>query len=179
MVIEDIGAAAEQAEGPGDEEDQVGRVAALDRVEAAQAADFQRKAEFVEEGGGVLDGEAFCPLGFQRQGVAVDVDAVEEDVGLFIPLAGRADDRHLGPGGGQRAAFVPDAAVEGQRQILDDDEDAATGEGACAAHTVQGGFGWNRHGIAHGHGSSEMFRTGTSGRSDRPLIVALAAITRS
>jgi len=64
-------------------------------------------------------------LGFQRQVMAVDVDAVEEFVLGLIPLAGRADHTDLRARRNQGPAFVHHPPVERQRQILDDDQDLA------------------------------------------------------
>jgi hypothetical protein len=55
--------------------------------------------------------------------MAVDMYPVEMLVARLEALAGGADHAHLRAGGRQRAAFVPDATVEGQRQVFDDDED--------------------------------------------------------
>ena len=77
VVVEEV-AHAERPERPGDEEDQVGRVAAVQDVDPALAPHPQRQPELVPERGAVLAQVAERPVALGGQRMAVDVHAFEQ-----------------------------------------------------------------------------------------------------
>ncbi len=131
MMVEQEFLAHEQLEKSGDQEEQVGRIAGMDNIEAVRELHLPGQARGVEQGEPVLQQVADGPLCLDRQVVAVDVDAVERLIGFFISLAGRADDRHLVAVGVQRRRFLPYAPVERRRQILYQDQDTARFTSRC------------------------------------------------
>ena len=156
------------------------RVAALDRVEAVPAPDLQRQPHLVEERRAVFQKIPRRPAGIEGQGMAIDVDAVDLLVGRLVSLAGGADDRDLGPCPGEGAAFVPDPAVEGQGEVLDDDQHLASRERPARGELRH--VGHLGRGLGDGacpvHVSDPRSSTVWPGRSSA-LIVALVARTRS
>ena len=76
MVVEDV-AHAERPERPGDEEDQVRRVAALQEVDAPLAAHPEGEPQLVPERRDILPQVAERAVAVRRHGVAVDVHALE------------------------------------------------------------------------------------------------------
>src|SRR5690348_1122445 len=109
----------EEAYGPKD----VGRVAALDRAEAAAPGGLERQAQGGEERIGVFEEERGGTAPRTIGPVLVDLDSVDDLVGRVARTLG-ADHRHLVTGSDQGAALQPDPAVERYRQVLDDDQDA-------------------------------------------------------
>ena len=77
------------------------------------------------ERGGILAQVAERAVAVGRHRVAVDVDAVEDLVVGVEALALRRDHRDGVAGGGERRRLEPDPAVEGHRQVLDDDQHPA------------------------------------------------------
>ena len=120
-MVEDV-ADAERPERPGDEEDQIRRVAAVQDVDPLLAADAERQPGLVPERGAVFAQVAERAGALGRQVVAVDLDALEPLALGLVALALRADDRDRVAGGGERRRLGPDPAVEGHRQVLDDDQ---------------------------------------------------------
>ena len=88
----------------------------------------ERDAIFEQEAGGTL-----C---IERQAVPVDVYTLKFFVGSLAARALGADCRDFGTGRLEGAAFLPDATIEGQRQVLDDDQQFAAGKGLGFAHGV-------------------------------------------
>ena len=62
--------------------------------------------------------------GFLADPVPVNLNAVDDFLRLGVAAHLWADDDHLVAGVAQRARFLPDAAVERHRQVLDNDADA-------------------------------------------------------
>src|SRR5439155_22206345 len=76
MMVEDI-FLAEELVGCGGEENEIGRIAALDHIEAAGEGDLQQEARFMKECAGIFEDEAHFAARFDRQGMAVDRYAVD------------------------------------------------------------------------------------------------------
>jgi hypothetical protein len=141
VVVEDE-PHAQRDEREGDEEQEVGGIAGLDRVERVAAVDLDREAELVVEGGAVLArvvlGGLLLVAGRER--VAVDPHALELFVFGGVPLEHGADNGHAVAGGAERAGLLPDAPVEGQREVLDEDEDVfGTSHGSSTSHVTRTG----------------------------------------
>ena len=127
MLVEDE-ADAEQPEGQGGQEDEIGRVAGLNDGNALRPVDPEQQPEFVEQGEGIFRQKGQLAARLHRQRVAVDFYAVDLFIFLAVVLVQRADDADPVAGVAQGFRFLPDAAVEGNREILDDD-DAGAGMG--------------------------------------------------
>ena len=124
VVVEDeAGAAAAQPERR--EQEEIGRAAGVDEVEAALAGEPAGEPADAPERGQVLERVAGRALAGAAGLVAVDLDAVDPLVVVPVAaLAGRADHGHLVAGPGQRGGLVPDVTVRGDRLVLEQDENA-------------------------------------------------------
>ncbi len=135
-------ALAEQFERQRHEEDQVRRVAAMDHVEAAREQDLHRQHELPKQGGRILGQVAQAGLGVLRHRVPIDLDAVEQ-LGTFVRRrAERADDGDHRPGVAQGARLLPDPAIERDRQVFHDDQNAPAGKRSGLGHRGRGGGGF-------------------------------------
>ena len=124
-MVEQEPLAAEPFERQRHQEDQVGRVAGVDRIETAPERDLQRQPHLVEQRRCIFDEVTLGAVRLQWQRVTMDIDAVQPLEPRLVPLADRADDRDLIASRYQRVGFLPHPPVERQRQVFDDDEDAA------------------------------------------------------
>ena len=121
LVEDDPGAAGLRAQRG--EEQQVRRVAQVDHVDRRALLDALDQPVRVPEGGAVLLEVALRPPGGGHEGVAVDPDAVDDDLGLGVPLRPeRADHLDLPAVAGEGLALLPDPPVERDREVLDDDQ---------------------------------------------------------
>ena len=120
VVVEHEPGAVQAAQPARDRPEDVGRVAGLHRVERAAAPGAGDQPRGREERPGVLDevAQGAAPRGVP--GVGEDPHAVD-DLGPAGALALRADDRDVVPPRHERLALQPDPAVEGDREVLDDD----------------------------------------------------------
>ena len=183
VMIEDV-ALAEELERPGDEEDQIGRVAALDRVESARCERSSRPA--ASRGTAPRHIPAGSPTRPWRRAAADGGRYAPRRslVARLVALAGGADHRDLGARGRQRPAFVPDPPVEGQRQVFDDDQHLAALQ-AAALRGPRPCRGRRRSSASASVVMSARLRCCVtlpdrslgSAKVERPLIVALVAMT--
>ena len=81
MVVEDEFASKQIFEETSHQEDQVGRIAGVDDVEAACEHNPKRQREFPEQRDGVLDQISLGRFGLERKRVTVDAYAFEFLVG--------------------------------------------------------------------------------------------------
>src|SRR5579871_155364 len=97
----------------------------MNDVEAPLAPHPLRQTEFVVQGGGVL--KQVDPDSTRLDGhvVAVDMNAVEFLIAFVVLFSLRANHGHDVSGPGERGRFLPDAAVERNREIFDNDQNAA------------------------------------------------------
>jgi hypothetical protein len=127
---------AEQFVEPADQENHVRRIAAVHDVEAAREEYLQRQGELRGQRPAVLGEITERAAGLERHRMAIDRDPVEFLEALFVPLALGANDRNLIPRGMQRARFLPDAPIERQRQVLDDDQHTSPCDSDVRAHSL-------------------------------------------
>ena len=121
-MVEYEALAGENLEEQADQEDEIGRIAGVDHVEAVAAPDPQREQKFPEQCDGIFDeigGGSSC---FDRQGVAVDRYAVNDLMRLRIIWALGANHRYRMAGIAQSRRFRPDPAVERNRQVFDNNQ---------------------------------------------------------
>ncbi len=123
VVVEQI-AHSEEPHHPGDQEDQVGRIAAMQDVDAAFPLHPQRQPELVPQRRAVFAQIAAGGIALGRQVVAIDMHPVQELVFRLEAVALGRDDRDGVAMCGQRRRLGPDPALEGHRQVLDHDQDA-------------------------------------------------------
>src|SRR4051812_4306051 len=115
---------AEDLVEPADQEEEIGRIAVMDDVEAAREEHPQRQHERPEKRRAVLDQVTGGAGGLGREVVAPDVDAVDRPEMRLVATAGGADDRDDVSRIAQRGGFLPHAPVKRRREILDEYEDA-------------------------------------------------------
>lgn len=96
MVIEDV-FYAKQLERQRHQENEVGRIAALNDINALFEVDFPCQHGFPEQRRAVFEQKSERPARFERQGMAMDFHAINDFVALLKPFALRADRR--GPSG--------------------------------------------------------------------------------
>ena len=123
MVVEHEPGPVQTAEHQGDGPEDVRRVAGLDDREPALAAGLERLPGGGRERVGVLGDEADLAAARRVGAVLVQLHPVDDLVGR-VSAGFRADRGHPVAGREQRLALEPDPAVEGQREILHDDQDA-------------------------------------------------------
>ena len=112
---------------PADDPRRLRRVAGVDHVEApADQGDPDAQQERTEKGVEVLADETELGPRIEGHPIPIDVDALE-------PLPRGVQSLHLGTdhadpvaGALQRGRLHPDPAVEGDRQVLDEDQDPST-----------------------------------------------------
>src|SRR6185436_16922151 len=165
---------AEQLEEVADEEEQVRGIARVDHVEAPAEQHTPAQQEGPEQGSAVFDRIAQRALGFRRQLIAPDVDAVDLLVLLLVALAGRADDRHQVPRVAQGGGLLPYPPVERTRQVLDQDENTAFHllDGRDADRLQQQGKQGDAH---HGEAGGEQALAHLGNRLQRGEKVLAAA----
>ena len=105
-------------EGQGDKKDQIGRVAAVNRVESMFAEHAPGEPVFREQGACVFAQITDRRVAFHGERVSIDVDALEDFIVGFVTLALRADNGDERARVDERQSFLPDPAIERDRQIL-------------------------------------------------------------
>ena len=122
MVIEDEAGAVPVAKPPRDRPEDVRRVAGLDDIEPAGSPGSENEPRRGHEGVHVLQDE---PEGAAAGGVGAVLQQGDpvQHFAAGVALTLRADDGDVVARRRQRTAFQPDPAVEGYRQVLDDDQD--------------------------------------------------------
>ena len=120
-MVEDEPRSVAAAEPPGDGPEDVGRVAGLQDVELALATSPEHQPRGCEEGVRVFQDEAECPAP-RRIGAIFQQRHALEDLSLWVALSLGAHDRDVISRRGQGLGLQPDATVEGDRQVLDDDQ---------------------------------------------------------
>ena len=80
----------------------------------------------MEQRAEIFRDEAELAARLKRQMVAIDMNPVDLDIGLRKFFRFWADDRNLPAIFFQRVGFLPDAAVEWQRQVLNDENTGFT-----------------------------------------------------
>ncbi len=137
MVIKDV-FLPYKLERQGDEKDQIGRIAAVNRVESLFAEHAPGEPEFVEQGACVFANITDRRFSFHGKRVSIDVDAFEDFVVGFVALALRTDNGDERASVDERQSFLPDPAVERDRQILNNYKDFLSSQ--CALLDFLSGF---------------------------------------
>ena len=101
----------------------------MDDVEAARRENLPREPGLMKERASIFAQIAARRVALRRQPMAVDMDAFEILFLRFVALAFGTDDGNLRPGGDERERLLPNPPVEGNRKVLDDDEDLPSREG--------------------------------------------------
>ena len=124
VLIEDEGDAPRPEE-PADQEEEVGRIAGVDRIEGVFPPDSPSEAPGPRTAcTGTLARTPQSDLAHRGRRIPVDPHAAALLVAAgVVPPALRTDHGHLIARRDERRAFVPDAAVERHRQVLDEHED--------------------------------------------------------
>ncbi|HEX7955173.1 MAG TPA: hypothetical protein VF523_19100, partial [Burkholderiales bacterium] len=135
VVIEDK-FPSERFEQCSDQKKQVRRIASMYDIESTSEKHAYAQSQCPEQGCRVFDCVAFCALAFNRQAIAPYLDAVDLLEPFLVTRSGRADDRNQATGFAQRRRFLPNAAIEWARQILDQYQNPLPRNGALL--TVQG-----------------------------------------
>src|SRR5580698_8955241 len=108
-----------------DRPENIGWVTALDDREPTSHACPEAQEQGREERVDVLEDERQARCSWSVRRVLVEVYAVEPVVSRIAGCL-RTDDCDAEAGGSQRLAFEPDPAVEGNRQILDENKYASS-----------------------------------------------------
>ena len=117
---------AHELERRGDQKDEIGRIAGLDDRKAALPVNLDQEPEFMEERRRVFAEVSKRPAPLRRQRVPIDRDVVDDLEPLRIGRVRRADHRDQPAGAGEGLSLLPDAPIEWDGQIFDDD-DTGTG----------------------------------------------------
>ncbi len=126
MVIEDEAGIIATAQPAGDRPENVRRVAGLQHIEPAVATSTEHQPGGRQKRVGVLQDKAERSTAGGVGPVLQQPDAVDHVIcGVILPL--RADDRDVVARCSQSLALQPDATVEGNRQVLDNDERPSSG----------------------------------------------------
>ena len=94
----------------------------MDDVEAIPAPYPPSKPKLPKKRASIFDKIGQATARF-RQGVAIDSNSFEFDLALLRAGAGRTNDRNQKARVAQSFCLVPDAAIEWNGQILDDNQD--------------------------------------------------------
>ena len=122
VMVEHEALSRENLEEKPDQEDEVGRIAGMDHVEAVAPPHLEREHELPEERDRVFDEIGRCAPRLDRQGMAIDPDAVDHLVGALIAGAFGTDHRHLVTRSAERGRLRPGTAVERNREVLHHDQ---------------------------------------------------------
>ena len=106
-----------------DEKDQIGRIAAVNSVETVRVEYVASEPQFMTQGARVFVDITERRCAFRGKRVAIDVDAFDDFVTGFVAFGLRTYNGNERASAGQRQRFLPDAAIERNWQVLDDDED--------------------------------------------------------
>src|SRR5262249_28108334 len=106
------------------EEYQVRRVAGVNHLEAPRREDAAGQHELTQDRGTVFEGVGQRTPRLKRQRMTIDRDAIDDLPPPLVALADRANDGALVARCGQRRRFLPNPSVEGDWQVLHDDQDA-------------------------------------------------------
>ena len=136
MVVEDEPRTIPTTHPAGDGPKDVWRVARLHHLKFALTTSTENQRRGREERVDILDDKAERPSPRCVRTVLQQRDALDNLVAGIV-LSFRADDRDVVPCRRQGLAFQPDPTVEGDRQVLDDDENAWLGTQLIrAGHTA-------------------------------------------
>ena len=122
VMVEHEALAGENLEEQRDQKNEVRRVAGMDHVEAVTPPHLEREHEFPEQGDRVLDEIGSGAARLDRQGMTIDPNAVDDLVRALIAWSLGADHRYLVTRVTERRRLRPGAAIEGNREVLDDDQ---------------------------------------------------------
>ena len=122
VMVEHEALSRENLEEKPDQEDEVGRIAGMDHVEAVAPPHLEREHELPEQRDRVFDEIGRCAPRLDRQGMAIDPDAVDHLVRALIAGALGADHRHLVTRIAERGRLRPGTAVERNREVLHHDQ---------------------------------------------------------
>ncbi len=117
----------------GDDEHQVGRIARLHHVEPDLEIGLDAERELPGQRRAVFQRIAESAVGLQRQRMPEHVNAVEDFVALGVLPTERTDHRYRIAGIAQGLRLLPDAAIQRNGQVLDDDQDAGLPAGVIGA----------------------------------------------
>ena len=120
LVEDEFG--AEQLVGQRDEKNQIGRVAGMNDVDAVPPPDSECQASLMVERAGVFEKEAKDAARLQGNGMPIDGDAVYCFLGLRMQRRLGANDADLPARAGQCLRFLPDASIEGDGEVFDNDQ---------------------------------------------------------
>ncbi len=124
MVVEDE-LLAEQLVESADQEEEVRRVAGVNDVEASSQQHSPREHEGREQGFAVFAHVADRGRGLGRRPIAVDVNALDDFVARIVARRARTDHGDRVAGRSKRERLLPNAAIEWDRQVLDEDQNPA------------------------------------------------------
>src|SRR5437867_1968724 len=122
---------AKELKRPSDQEEKVRRVAEVNQLEAMPPPGLPSQACFSPESGSVLAEKAKKTTGLFADPVPIDLNALQLLLGFGITAHLRANHDHIVSRVAEGARLLPDAAIQWDRQILDDNESAGL---AHAAH---------------------------------------------
>ena len=105
-----------------DEKDQIGRIAGMDDVDAVPPPDPECQASLVVKRAGVFENETQDAARLQGDGMPIDGNAVYRFFGLRMQRRLGANDADLPARSRQCLGFLPDASIEGDGEVLDNDE---------------------------------------------------------
>ena len=120
VMVEDV-FDAEELEWESDEENIVGRIAALKDVEAAAEENPPREQELPKERPAELPYVAKCAVPFLDHGMPIDVNAFETLISALVAFAFGAEDRNLVAVLIKRTGLLPHARVKWHGKVFDDD----------------------------------------------------------
>ena len=112
-----------EPERPGDQEQQVRRVAEVNDPETPPPPRFPGQSCFPPERGSILAKKSDQTARFPAEPMPVNLNAFELFLGLRVAAHLRTNHRHFVTRLAQRARFLPYATVERHGQVFDDDED--------------------------------------------------------
>src|SRR5271166_2157440 len=113
---------AEKLERRGGEKNKVWRIACLNDGKSALAVDLHEQAELMEERGGVFPKIRQGAASFRGEPMTVDRDVVDDLEFRREGIVRGTDHRNAPAGARERLGLLPNPAVEGDRQILHDDD---------------------------------------------------------
>ena len=122
VMVEQEALPRENLEEKPDQEDEVGRIAGMDHVEAVAPPHLEREHELPEQRDRVFDEIGRRAPRLDRQRMAIDPDAVDYLVPTLIARALGADHRHLVTCIAERGGLRPGTAVERNREVLHHDQ---------------------------------------------------------
>ena len=122
VMVEHEALAGENLEEQPDQKNEVGRIAGMDHVEAVAPPHLEREHELPEQRDRVFDEIGRGAARLDRQGMAIDPDAVDDLVRALIARALGADHRHLVTRVAERRRLRPGTAVERNREVLHHDQ---------------------------------------------------------